>query len=167
MDSHFQIRKALPSDLPRMLEIYQTAREFMTSVGNARQWAERGWPPKWLIERDIQRGKSFVCLYGGKTVGCFFFDSGHRIDPTYSVIKGQWLGDDCYGVVHRIASDRSVKGIGRFCLQWAHSQCGHLRVDTHDLNLPMKSLLLSMGFVQCGEIHIEEDEDPRIAFELL
>ena len=76
-----------------------------------------------------------------------------------------WLSDSPYGVVHRIASDGSVKGVGTFCINWAFAQSGHLRIDTHGDNVVMQNLMKKLGFTQCGTIYVVEDNDPRIAYE--
>ena len=149
-----------------MMEIYAHAREFMANSGNPKQWGATNWPPIALIQRDIENGQSYVCEHDGDVVGVFFFDYGESIEPTYAVIEdGTWIGSDDYGVVHRIASDGSVKGVGTFCINWAYEQCSHLRIDTHPDNKVMRSLLAKLGFTRCGIIYVEEDDDPRIAFE--
>ena len=56
-------------------------------------------------------------------------------------------------------------GVGTRCIQWAMEQSGHVRIDTHVDNTVMQSLLLKLGFVRCGIIHVQEDPDPRIAYE--
>ena len=160
------IRHATASDLPRMMEIYARAREFMARNGNERQWCATNWPPAWLVERDIENGQSYVCEHDGRIVGVFFFDHGKAIEPTYDAIEnGAWIGNDDYGVVHRIASDGSVRGVGAFCINWAFEQCGHLRIDTHPDNAVMQNLLAKLGFTRCGIIHVQEDDDPRFAYE--
>lgn len=165
----FNIRKATPADLPRMMDIFAHARTFMTEHGNPRQWAATNWPPQELIQSDIAAGKSYVCTIDkDHIVGTFFYDYGTDIDPTYRIIEqGQWLGGETYGVVHRIASSGEVHGVGSFCISWAYDQCGHLRMDTHPDNVVMQNLLHKLGFQRCGLIHIEHDPDPRIAFEKL
>ena len=162
-----KIRKTLPQDLERIMEIYSYARTFMASHGNPKQWGPTHWPPEDLIRRDIQAGHSYVCLSDDdRVIGTFFFIQGKDIEPTYRQIDdGHWLDGSPYGVVHRIASDGSEKGIGSFCLQWAYQQCGHLRIDTHGDNTVMQSLLKKLGFVHCGTIYVYEDRDPRLAFE--
>ena len=77
----------------------------------------------------------------------------------------QWADDSSYGVVHRLASDGSVKGTGAFCLDWAFSQCGHMRVDTHGDNTVMQNLLTKLGFERRGTIYVVEDPYPRFAYE--
>lgn len=150
------------------MDIYAQAREYMARTGNPNQWGPTGWPPEELIRSDISRSKSYVCESEGRIAATFFFDCGNDIEPTYRVIEdGEWLGDDSYGVVHRIASAGIVGGAGDFCIDWAFSQCGHLRIDTHPDNLVMQRLLQRKGFTRCGIIHVEEDDYPRYAYEKL
>lgn len=161
-----QIRKSQKQDLPRLMEIYCIARRFMAEQGNPRQWSARNWPPQELIERDIESGNSYVCTENGNVIGVFFFEAGKNVEPSYEIIEdGNWIGDEEYGVIHRIAGDGSRKGIGTFCINWAFEQCGHLRIDTHEDNRVMQNLLRKLGFRECGVIHVAEDKDPRIAYE--
>ena len=160
-----QIRKAQREDLDRMMEIYAYARAFMAEHGNPLQWGPTCWPPRELIEKDIKEGKSYLCTEGDRIIGVFYYDYGEDIEPLYRDIEGAWQKEGPYGVVHRIAGDGSEKGIGSFCLGWAFSQCGHLRMDTHGDNKVMQSLLTKLGFVHCGTVHVEEDPYPRLAYE--
>ena len=161
-----EIRRTSEQDFPRVMEIYAIAREFMARSGNPNQWGPTNWPPEDLVRRDVAQGKSYVCEHEGKVVGVFFYDFGADIEPTYSYIEdGEWRDSSPYGVVHRIASDGSVRGVGTFCISWAYEQCGHLRIDTHGDNAVMQSLLAKLGFVHCGTIYIEEDDYPRLAYE--
>lgn len=161
-----KIRKSKFEDLGRMMEIYEHARGFMTEHGNPRQWAAYGWPPRELLESDIAAGNSYVCEHEGRIIGTFYYVSGEHIEPTYETIEnGAWIGDDAYGVVHRIASDGTVKGTGAFCINWAFEQCGHLRIDTHGDNTVMQNLVTKLGFKYCGNIYVVEDNDVRYAYE--
>ena len=171
------IRHTQSEDLDAVMEIYAYARSFMAAHGNPRQWGATNWPPKTLIEKDIARGKSYVCeerttdsrtgeTIDTRVVGVFYYDYGPAIEPCYAEIEeGDWLNDTPYGVVHRIASAEDTKGVGTFCLEWAYDQSGHLRIDTHPDNTVMQSFLKKQGFTYCGIIHVEEDNDPRYAYE--
>ena len=163
------IRKSTPSDLPTMLEIYAYAREFMAKNGNPNQWGPTNWPPEPLLHSDIAAGNSYVCTdETGRVVGTFFFVWGKDIEPTYAHIEdGTWLDERPYGVIHRLAGDGSVKGIGQACIDWAYAQCGHLRVDTHGDNKVLQSMLAKLDFIHCGTIYVEEDDYPRLAYEKL
>ena len=161
-----EIRHSTTEDVSRMMEIYANARRFMAEHGNPDQWGPTCWPPEALIRRDIEEGHSYVCVHEDAVVGTFFYISGENIEPTYARIwDGAWRSDAPYGVVHRIAGDGSMPGIGTFCMQWAWEQCRHLRVDTHGDNVVMQHLLEKLGFVRCGTIYVEEDPFPRIAYE--
>jgi len=151
------------TDIDTIMEIYKHAREFMAQTGNPSQWGPTNWPPRHLIEKDIAEGCSYVCEEDDSIAAVFYFKVGN--DPSYALIDGRWIDDSIYGVVHRIASSQRVHGAGRYCIQWCFSQCGHLRMDTHPDNMIMQKLLESLGFSYCGIIHVEEDDNPRLAFE--
>ena len=162
-----KIRHSTEQDCGRMMEIYRFARKFMAEHGNPNQWGPTCWPPEDLLHKDIRGGSSYVCVNDeGKVIGTFFFIQGKDIEPTYrDITDGAWLDDSSYGVVHRIAVDRSEEGIGAFCINWAFEQCGHLRINTHGDNIVMQNLLRKLGFTHCGTIYVEEDDYPRLAFE--
>ena len=161
-----RIQKSTLQDLNTIMTIYSRARKFMADNGNYIQWGPTNWPPEELIRKDIAMGKSYVCLNEqSKIIGVFYFDYGKNIDKTYDAIEGgKWLNDDAYGVVHRIASDGTA-GVGTFCINWAFEQTGHLRMDTHDNNIPMNNLLKKLGFKYTGIVHVIEDSYPRNAYE--
>lgn len=166
----FTIRKSTEADIGRMLEIYEYARSFMAKTGNPRQWGLTNWPPEALLHEDIAEGRSYVCTTetdGEETVvGTFVFVQGVDCEPTYAEITdGEWADDSAYGVIHRIATSGEVKGVGRFCLEWAYAQCGHMRIDTHFDNKVMDSLLTKLGYEKRGVIYVVEDNDPRYAYE--
>ena len=156
-----EIRLATPEDLPRIMEIYDAARAFMRSRGNMVQWVG-GYPSRELVEAGIVAGEQWVCVADGDVVCTFWFAVGE--EPTYVEIDGAWLDDEPYGVVHRLASDGRVRGVGAFCLEWCLGRCGNIRVDTHSDNHVMQGILRDMEFTRCGTIHIA-DGTPRDAFQ--
>ena len=164
---HMKIRRTTDNDFDRIMEIYASARAFMAETGNPNQWGPTNWPPAELIRADIRDGCSYVCTNDkDDVIGVFFFRQGKDIEPTYQVISdGAWLDDSAYGVVHRIASARTEKGVGQFCLEWALEKCGHMRIDTHTDNAVMQNLLTKLGFIRCGIIYVTEDDNPRYAYE--
>jgi GNAT superfamily N-acetyltransferase len=158
-----EIREATREDLPRLMELFDAARAFMRSRGNTVQWVG-GYPSRGMVEAGIDAGEQYVCVVDGRTVATFWFAVGR--EPTYDEISGGpgWLDDAPYGVVHRLASDGSVKGVGAFCLEWCLERCGNLRVDTHAANAVMQDLLSRLGYTRCGVIYIG-DGTPRDAFQ--
>ena len=155
------IRKALTQEFDTIMSIYSAAQDFMAQNGNASQWGKTHPDPS-LIKADIENGELYVCTEND-TIACVFFFRFAN-DPTYNVIyDGKWQNDELYGVVHRIASSRRVKGAAKFCLNWAFEKCGSLRIDTHKNNIPMQKLLTSLNFKYCGIIYLESG-DERLAY---
>lgn len=72
--------------------------------------------------------------------------------------------DSPYGVIHRITTLSERKGVASFCLDWCFKQCGNIRIDTHENNLPMIAVLKKNGYVQCGTIYLKNG-DERLAFQ--
>ena len=104
-----------------------------------------------------------MCTEGEHIAGVFVFFKGE--DPTYRVIReGNWHRNSPYGVLHRVASDGSIKGIARFCFDFAKENCDYLRIDTHKDNIPMQNTLAKNGFCRCGIINTD-DGSPRIAYD--
>ncbi len=159
------IRLAEISDFDHIAEIYTKARAFMVKTGNPRQWNLSSYPPLELIKSDIQSQKLYLCTENGNAVGVFFFSFGENAEPLYS--KFRKAPKLPYGVVHRIASDGSVKGVGRFCLSWAIQKSKNLMIDTHPDNMVMQKLLSSLGFTYLGDINIPDDSDIRMVYEIL
>lgn len=158
-----EIRKSELSDLPAMEALYAAAREFMREMGNPDQWGTVHPPAAQLIS-DIEQGRSYLCLDEGKAVGCFYFGPGP--DPAYLTIEGgSWLSDSPYWVVHRVAA-AGRRGVGTFCLRYCMERANHIRIDTHEQNLPMQRMLLKNGFSRRGIIHLA-NSDERVAFEWL
>ena len=187
-----EIRRAIPEDLPRLMELYDSARAFMRSRGNMIQWVG-GYPSRELVAAGIEAGEQWVCVVDdldsdGRTdcrsvdnapdrrqngyiaVATFWFAVGP--EPTYDEIWDGpgWLEGDApfaeapYGVVHRLASDGSVRGVGAFCLEWCLARCGNIRVDTHACNAVMQNILRTLGYTRRGVIRIA-DGTPRDAFQ--
>lgn len=161
-----KIRKTELFEVDILMNIYEYARKFMAENGNPHQWGETKWPPKHVLINDIENGRSFVCVNDNNEIlGTFCYMYGINAEPTYNNIEnGKWSKDIEYGVVHRIASN-GTKGVGTFCLNWAYEQCKYLRIDTHPDNKVMQNLLKKLGFKQCGEVHVVEDDNIRLAFE--
>ena len=159
----YEIKKAECGDLPKIMEIYAGAREFMKNTGNPNQWRNTH-PSGQLLEQDIRDGNLYVLSGEGEIHGVFAFILGE--DPTYRVIQGNgWRSGDPYGTIHRIAGDGSG-GILHACVGFCRKQIGYLRIDTHEDNRVMQGALKKEGFVPCGIIHIA-DGSPRIAYDLL
>ena len=157
------IRLTSYSDIPHVMEIYTTAREFMHRKGNINQWVN-GYPSQNLIEEDIDSGYSYVIENNnGKLVGVFCFIIGE--DSTYTKkYNGEWLNTDEYGTIHRIASSGIEKGVGEACFNWSFTQISNVRVDTHRDNKVMQNILSKLDFQYCGIIYLHDGAE-RLAYQ--
>lgn len=158
-----KIRPATQTDIPKVMEIYAIARDFMCRNGNASQWAG-GYPPAAYIAEETDAGHAFVCEnQDEETVGVFCFILGD--DPTYEKIyEGEWLNHDPYGTVHRIASAGKEKGVAEACFRWCFTQCRNIRVDTHRNNRVMRRILEKLEFTYCGIIYVSNGTE-RFAYQ--
>lgn len=160
------VRKAIENDLARCLEIYANAREYMRQNGNPDQWGTE-YPYDYLIKEDIELGRLFVVDCDGSVEGVFLMESGP--DETYLEIEGEWLNDEPYYVIHRIASSGKAKGVVNLAVEYALQFSNNVRIDTHEKNLTMQKVLTKIGFKPCGTIYVFapwEGKSPRMAYHL-
>lgn len=168
--SNYTVRKAQVDDKARIMDIYAYARKFMAENGNPNQWKNNN-PREEVIDEDIKKQELYViedtlnssAENGEHIHGVFYFHIGE--DATYNVIEnGEWLSDELYGTIHRIAGDGTVRGILGIAVAFCEKQTTHLRIDTHKDNKIMQHVILKNGFSERGTIYVK-DGSPRIAYE--
>lgn len=148
--------------LPRIQEIYAVAREYMKESGNPKQWVN-GYPTEEMLLDDIKKQQLYVIKDGPEIAGAFVFIIGD--DATYAHIEdGQWLNDNQYGTIHRIASDNKTHGIFTAALDFCFGKISNIRIDTHADNKKMQGAILKNGFKYCGIIYVD-DGSPRFAYQ--
>ena len=161
--SGYSIRHATMDDLPTILSLRDQAREIMRSYGNTFQWPE-GYPRDDMFRKDIELGGSYVMANeAGTIVGTFALLPSPEV--TYNVIyDGQWIDNQPYHVIHRIASTPDSHGILDAVLDFSESQVSNIRIDTHEANIIMRKGLERHGYKYCGIIHLL-DGNERLAFQ--
>ena len=158
------IRKATMEDLPRLLEIYEYAKDFMARTGNPNQW-RTGGPNRERLTKDIELEQLYVMESPDGIHASFMFSLAG--EPDYAVIEdGSWRSAEPYGVIHRIAGDGTIHGVLQRAVTYAEQFNSHLRIDTHHDNKVMQGAIAKSGFVYCGIIHLA-DGSPRLAYEKL
>ena len=156
------IRKSSISDVDLILCLLEEGRKKMAAEGNLNQW-KVGYPSREQVLKDVDKGVSYLIFQGGEAIATFVLMEGP--DPTYQYIyKGNWLNDDSYAVIHRVASIPQVHGIMNKILDFAFSKTKTIRIDTHEDNLLMRKLLKKNGFNYCGVIYLENGSS-RLAFQ--
>ena len=159
----YTIRKSTLADLPTILNLRDQAREIMRSYGNIYQWPE-GYPRDDMFLKDIELGGSHVMLdEQGTIVGTFALLPSPEV--TYNVIyDGQWLDDEPYHVIHRIASTPDSHGVLDAVLDYCQAIAPNIRIDTHEANVIMQKGLKRHGYQYCGIIHLL-DGNERLAYQ--
>ena len=156
------IRLAAQADIKRLAEVFAAARAFMRANGNDVQWIG-GYPQEEILLEDIRAGGLYVIEEDERVRACFMLAAGP--DPTYAqIFGGAWGSDTPYGVIHRVASDGSCQGVVAQVVAFAAGYFDHLRVDTHEKNIPMQGALRKQGFTCRGTI-LTHDGTPRLAFD--
>ena len=156
------IQKATMDQFDLIQQMYSFAREQMRKTGNPTQWGS-SYPGTDVIRNDIEKGQSYLVMDGNTACGVFAFIIGD--DPTYQVIEnGAWLNDNPYGVIHRVASNGTAKGVLAAALDYCEGKVGDIRIDTHHDNKIMQHLLEKRGYVRCGTIYTNNGT-PRIAYQ--
>ena len=160
------IRKAEKADIKRIWQIILQAKEQMRRM-NSRQWQD-GYPAVETIAADIESGYGSVLCVGKEVIAyaAVIFEG----EPSYNDIKGKWLTDQPYMVVHRlaVADEMKNRGVATFFMQQIEElsrQKGihSFRVDTNFDNLYMQKIFSALDFTYCGEIFY--DKNPRRAYE--
>lgn len=156
------IRLAKKQDLDKIMEIYENAKIYMRSNGNKNQW-NNNYPNINLLQEDIASNHLFVVEDDNDIYGVFAFILGK--DSTYNYIEdGEWLNDEHYGTIHRIASNGIKRGIMKLAVTYCKEKISNLRIDTHSDNKIMQKLILENDFKYCGIIYLENG-DPRLAYQ--
>lgn len=163
-----EFRKSTKEDLKEIMEIIKQAQSYFKSQG-IDQW-QNNYPNERVINNDILNGESYVLVMDDKVVGTTVVS--FKPEKTYeSIVDGKWLTKGEYGVIHRIAIDNRYKGTGfaHKIIKYVEELCiskdiKSIKVDTHEDNIVMQSLLNKNNFKYCGVVYLE-DGGKRLAFE--
>lgn len=157
------IRKAKIDDIKEIMPIYEEAKKKMRLDGNFKQWSDK-YPDQDTLIHDIERGELYIAHDTRVVYGVFMLSFTQ--EPTYDKIDGEWLNDEPYAVIHRIAS----RGIGMHLLEdvvnFAFEKTDNIRIDTHEDNNTMRRLLKKLGFIYTGIIYLNNG-DARRAYQLI
>ncbi len=164
-----KILKSSISDIEDILKLIKEAKNYF-AINNINQW-QTEYPEKKDIEKDIFKGESYIVKNNENKIIATAMIS-YNNEPTYAKIKGKWLFNDKYVVVHRIAISDKFKrhGLASFILlktiEMARKKgVFSFRIDTHPDNKAMHNLIKKMNFTYCGIINVEDGSE-RLAFEM-
>jgi GNAT superfamily N-acetyltransferase len=165
-----KIKLSTSDDIPDIMIIIEDAKGYLASQ-KIDQW-QKGYPNVEQVENDVKNRESYVVVNDeNKVIATAMFTINK--EPTYKVIDGNWRVDErqIYGVIHRMAIKKEFRKFGlasfmfhEFHLQLLEKNIQSLKIDTHEKNIGMQSLIKKLGYQYCGVIFTAYG-DKRLAFE--
>ncbi len=155
------VKNAEMADFEQIMKIYRYAQDYMIKSGNPTQWGHF-YPDAELVKSDISQGVCKVICDQGEIHGVFALFEG--AEPNYKYIEnGNWLNEEPYITIHRLAGDGHVHGLFPCALNYCKNISSNIRVDTHADNQTMQKLIEKNGFIKCGTIYVKNGT-ARIAY---
>lgn len=165
-----RLRKSTQLDVNDIMNMIGQAQEYFKK-NNIDQWQDN-YPNHETIKGDINKEESYVLINDNDILAtaALSFNGEKNYDVIYG---GEWISNNNYAVVHRVAVDENHKGKGlsgelfknleEICLD---NNVRSIKIDTHRENESMQKFLKKSGFKYCGIIYLP-DKSERIAFEKL
>lgn len=163
-----EFRQAKISDLDQIVEIIELSKKYLKET-KVDQWQD-GYPAKEDLRRDIESGNSYVLTNKDEIVATTVISLDG--ESTYnSIFNGEWISNEDYIVMHRVAVHDKYKGKGIFkeLIKETESLAlnngiSSIKIDTHRDNISMQRAVVKNDFKKCGIIYLEDGSE-RIAFE--
>ena len=163
------IRSARREDIDAIMHIVSDAQLALAELG-IDQWQD-GYPSQDVILSDICEGNGYVAVDESDrpiAYAAILFAE----EPAYRQIADeQWNTPNSYVVVHRLCVGRTArrKGLAGRMMRYAADLATQrsiygFRIDTHEGNIRMLSMLRKLGFQPTGTIYYPSGK--RIAFDL-
>lgn len=163
----YTFRLAEPADAHKIWDIIAQAILRRKEEGSS-QWQD-GYPNLQVINDDISEKAGYVLCADEQVVGYIALKVND--EPEYARLKGTWLTDDDFLVMHRVAIHEQFlgKGLAKRLLQNAEDvarekQINSIKADTNYDNKAMLHIFESLGYVYCGEVTFR-GTNVRMAFE--
>lgn len=166
MTDRYDFRPARLTDVVAIGRILDDAVARMLSEGKT-QWNEN-YPTEMHVLADMTAGNAYVIERAGRVLayGAVILTG----EEAYNHLRGEWISDKPYVVIHRMAVAREAQrqGVARRFFQAVErfatrKEIMSIRVDTNFDNDRMLRLLESAGFEYCGEVSYASGG--RMAFE--
>lgn len=152
-------RKAIFTEIPQIWVIIQGAIARRKQDGS-KQWQD-GYPNENTIKNDIEKGVGYVLINEEeKIVGYAAVLTND--EPAYEKIKGKWLTNHEFLVVHRMAIAESELGKGLAKQMLLHTEnialANHIysiKCDTNFDNAAMLKIFEQLEYAYCGEVEFK------------
>jgi GNAT superfamily N-acetyltransferase len=152
---NYHLRHASASEVPQIWDIIRQAIVRRKNDGS-QQWQD-GYPNEDVIKQDITKGIGYVLIDDNIVAGyaAILFND----EPAYEQLKGTWLTNGDFAVVHRVAisDDYLGKGLAQKIFLFVEdlakgNNVFSIKVDTNFDNIPMLKILEKLGYTYCGEV---------------
>ena len=152
---NYNFRKATALEIPQIWTIIQQAIARRKNDGS-QQWQD-GYPNETVIQHDIEKEIGYVLTDEDTITGyaAILFND----EPAYEELKGTWLTNEDFAVVHRVAisDDYLGKGLAQKIFLFTEdlaieNNIFSIKVDTNFDNIPMLKILEKLGYTYCGEV---------------
>ena len=152
---NYNYRKATIEDVAQIWTILQQAIARRKKDGSD-QWQD-GYPNQEVILQDIEKGIGYVLTDYETIVG--YTAILINDEPAYNDLKGNWLTNGDFIVVHRLAisDDYIGKGLAQKMMLYTEDfalqqNIFSVKVDTNFDNIPMLKIFEKLGYIYCGEV---------------
>jgi GNAT superfamily N-acetyltransferase len=156
---NYQLRKALPEDLPAVCLIFQRAVEAMNAQ-NISQWDEV-YPNREVLLQDILQENMYVVTDEEGDI-CAVFTINREYDPVYANGGWHYKGPD-FAILHRLCVDpaRQNRGIGGQTLRLLEDLLrgrgyASLRLDAFSLNPFALRMYENAGYTKTGKVNFRK-----------
>jgi GNAT superfamily N-acetyltransferase len=163
---NYSFRKATTSEIPAIWKILQQAIARRKQDGSE-QWQD-GYPNVQSVQNDVEKGQGFVLTEGETIIG--YSAILINDEPEYAKIIGEWLSNDDFVAVHRIALSENHlgKGLSKKILDFIeefalNNNIYSVKADTNFDNIAMLKIFEKSGYKYCGKVYFRGGE--REAFE--
>lgn len=167
----FELQKATLADLPALMQLFDQGIAALAAQGSP-QWQNGYGPSEAKVSADILNGESYLLTCGGEIAAAAALISG--VDPVYTAIDGEWLGEGPYVSIHRVVVDPRFKGqrLSAKLLQALEEVAQNngiydLRIDTYQANIAMQRNITAAGYKFCGHIEFPIPDGARLAYQKL
>ena len=159
--------KAKSKDIHEIMKIIDDAKNYLKSQ-NLKQWNQAdGYPTENDLLKDIENETCYLYIEDNSIIGTMSIIQ--KPDENYNEIDGSWLTNNTYASIHRIAikNTHHQKNIGVKMLLEAEEiikskNLYSIKIDTHNLNIPMTKTILKAGYTYCGIITLKRSKEDNL-----
>ena len=144
-----EFRKAIKSDLDNIMIIIKEAQKYFKE-NNIDQWQDN-YPNEETILNDINNETSYVLVNDNDVVATASIS--FEEEKNYKNIDGNWLTNDRYVVIHRVAVSNDYKGLRLSSTILDNTKAlalknniHSIKIDTHKDNKAMQRVLAKNNF---------------------